>query len=425
MNASEQLVTVTKDLDTSSATTLRAVFEGMFNQVDEWAARAQAIVVTSEDQRHEMKMARESRLALREIRVKADHARKKLKEDSLRTGRAIDGIANVLKALIEPLEEHLLVQETFAERAESGRRNALREARTSALVALGADAAVFGDLATMTLEQWSSTQAMALAARDAKVEAARHVEAVRLEAIRIEAGKRDDERIAAVRAEAERVERERVAREENERLRAEAAERDRAAKVERERVDAERAAERAKAKAEVDVAKREAERALERLEAEATAGRRLLAERDAEIAKERAERERIELEAKAAESVRAEAKRVADIEAERLMVVPPAPKVPAWAPPDEPPRFLPDERNAVLNVAHNECVAVFQKHGLEFHESLMVVARLGGQLQAMCAALGEVGTSIDDMHGEFAARVAKEREEMVAQLAAKNEGTMS
>jgi hypothetical protein len=42
-----------------------------------------------------------------------------LKEQALREGKAVDGIANVLKALIVPLEEHLDKQERFVEiRAE-------------------------------------------------------------------------------------------------------------------------------------------------------------------------------------------------------------------------------------------------------------------------------------------------------------------
>src|SRR6185437_11549413 len=101
----------------------------MFTQAEEWAARAALIKVTSVDQKREMKMARESRLALREIRIKVEHDRKRLKEDSTRRGRAIDGIANVLKALIEPLEAHLLEQETFAERVEAVRKNALKSTR--------------------------------------------------------------------------------------------------------------------------------------------------------------------------------------------------------------------------------------------------------------------------------------------------------
>ena len=89
-NASTALARVVTDLDPAAAQSLRATFETMFAQADEWIARARDIRVTSEDQKREMKFARESRLALKDIRVNAEKTRKKLKEDSVRTGRAID-----------------------------------------------------------------------------------------------------------------------------------------------------------------------------------------------------------------------------------------------------------------------------------------------------------------------------------------------
>ncbi len=308
------LALAVQGLEPESAMALRSCFEEMFSSAEKWAASARLIVVTSPDQKREMKMARESRLALREIRVKAEHARKRLKEDSTRRGKAIDGIANVLKALIEPIEEHLLEQETFAERAEDVRKDALRSAREEALRALGADPAAYANLGETSEETWAITLEGAKDAKTAREEAAKQAEAVRLEAERLAAEARKAAKAEAARLEAERVERERLAAEENARLRAEAAEREAAASAERVRVEAERAAERAKTDEAAALAKAEKDRELAAMAAETQKAReatdkaaRELAKAQAEAAQSRAEAEKATAERVAADAARASA----------------------------------------------------------------------------------------------------------------------
>jgi hypothetical protein len=292
MVVADRVSAVVTELEPESAIALRSAFDAMFAQADEWAARAKSIQVTSLDDKRGMKLARESRLALREIRVKAEHTRKRLKEDSTRRGKAIDGIANVLKALIEPIEEHLLVQETFAERHEAAQRSALQAAREETLRALGMEY-VSGDLGVMSEEVWTATLDDARAAHEARLEAARVAEAARVEAARVAAEKAAAERAARAKAEAERVERERVAREEAARLAAENAALEARAKVERE------AARRAQAQAdaELQAARAETERTAKALR---DAERARLAEVAAQEARERAEREAQEAAARAA-----------------------------------------------------------------------------------------------------------------------------
>lgn len=284
----EQLATVVTDLEPESAMVLRASFDTLFAQAEEWTERARGIRVTSLDQKREMKLARESRLALREIRVKAEHTRKRLKEDSTRRGRAIDGMANIIKALIEPIEIHLLEQETFAERHEQARKSALRAAREEALRALGTDPVAYANLGETDEETWAATLQTAKDAHAARAEAAKEAEAVRVEAERIVAEKREAARVARVKADAERAEQERELIEANARL---AAERD-ALELRRQ---AERAAEREAA----DRAAEEARLAREAVEEEA---------RKARAETERAEREL------AAERARADAERRAEEE---------------------------------------------------------------------------------------------------------------
>ena len=83
--------------------------------------RSKAIVVTDATQVSLMKKAREARLTLKQLRVAADKSRRALGDDALRKKQAIDGCFALLRSVIEPEEERLLLQEQFAERAEQAR----------------------------------------------------------------------------------------------------------------------------------------------------------------------------------------------------------------------------------------------------------------------------------------------------------------
>jgi len=111
-----QLETIVKEtgLEKSKADIILAEFQDYFKVAAEWEIKAKTLIVTSEDQVAEMKMARTGRLFLRQKRITVENTRKKLKAESVREGKAIDGIANVLKALIVPIEEHLDKQEKYA-----------------------------------------------------------------------------------------------------------------------------------------------------------------------------------------------------------------------------------------------------------------------------------------------------------------------
>lgn len=112
-----QLEVIVKEsqLEPTKAQYILENFKNYFELAAEWEAKAKTLIVTDASQKAEMEMARTGRLFLREKRIAVENSRKKLKEQSLREGKAIDGIANVLKALIEPIEEHLERQEKFIE----------------------------------------------------------------------------------------------------------------------------------------------------------------------------------------------------------------------------------------------------------------------------------------------------------------------
>jgi len=170
-----QLIIEKAGLESTKAQYILENFQDYFKIAAEWEEKAKAIIVTDAEQKVDMKMARTGRLFLREKRITIEKARKRLKEQSLREGKAIDGIANVLKALIVPIEQHLEKQEKFVE-----------------------------------------------------IRAAEKAEAERIEQER----KAEEERIAKEKAEAEERERIRV---ENERLKREAEERERKMAEEREK----------------------------------------------------------------------------------------------------------------------------------------------------------------------------------------------
>jgi len=112
-----QLSTIVKEsgLEKTKAQVLLDNFSRYFQLAADWEKKAKTIVVTDESQIAEMKMARTGRLFLRQKRIVIEKTRKELKEQALREGKAIDGIANILKALIIPIEEYLEKQEKFIE----------------------------------------------------------------------------------------------------------------------------------------------------------------------------------------------------------------------------------------------------------------------------------------------------------------------
>ena len=203
-------------LESTKAQFILNQFQDYFAIAADWEMKAKAIIVTDESQKAEMQMARAGRLFLKEKRVAIEKARKELKEQALREGKAIDGIANVLKALIIPIEEHLERQEKFVEiRAKIAEDKRLAE------------------------------------------------EAARIEAERIA-------KEAAEKAEQERI------RLENEKLKAEAVERERIMAAERAEAEAKQRAIEEKAAAERRIAeeeKRKSRMEIERLKREADAER--------------------------------------------------------------------------------------------------------------------------------------------------------
>ena len=246
-------------LEVSEKSALLQHFENFFTQANEWENKAKAIVITSVDQKAEMKMAREARLALKTLRVDTEKKRKMLKEESLRKGQTIDAIAKIVTNTIVPIEEYLEEQEKFIEIQEEKIRQELKEKRLAELSSYEVDT-TFVDLANMTDEAYDAFLVSSKDAYSAKLAEIKRIE---------------DERIAKEKADEEM-------RKENERLKLEAEAKEKELQAEREAVEKQRAEEKAKADAElkkVEDALRAEKEAKEKVEREAK--EKVLAEENA------------------------------------------------------------------------------------------------------------------------------------------------
>ena len=112
-----QLVAVveTNEIGEEKSGVLVGNFQNFYSEASKLSASAKEIVVTDINQVGQMEKARSLRLYLKKIRTSTENTRKKLKEGIVREGKAIDGLANIIKAIVVPAEEHLEKQEKYAE----------------------------------------------------------------------------------------------------------------------------------------------------------------------------------------------------------------------------------------------------------------------------------------------------------------------
>lgn len=116
-----------------SQKTLVEAFGGPFTEVGDILASYQDVVITDDSTPEDVLMAREQRLALKRARTTVENKRKELKEDSLKTGRAIDAVARFVKETIEPAEKYLETQEKYQEIKAAAQKAERLAARTSAI----------------------------------------------------------------------------------------------------------------------------------------------------------------------------------------------------------------------------------------------------------------------------------------------------
>ena len=112
---------------------LPTIWNSFFADVSALKQTAETLTVTDAGDVHKIKLARQTRLELRQIRLAIEARRKEMTEFHLKTKQEIDKSAKWLKDLIEPLEARLEDQEKFVERQEATRKEALRVERVGLL----------------------------------------------------------------------------------------------------------------------------------------------------------------------------------------------------------------------------------------------------------------------------------------------------
>lgn len=288
-------------VEAETKSTLLQSFEAFFTQAQEWKDKASGLVITSVDQKEEIKQAKEARIALKNIRVNTEHKRKELKEESLRKGQTIDAIAKIITNEILPIEEHLEKQEKFAELEAARIKAELQAARETELAKYDVEGQ-FYQLGSMPEETYAQLLGNSKIAFDAKVQAALVAEA---------------ERIANEKAEAERLKAEREAEAERIRLQA----------IENERLNKELEAQRKEADKAKAAVEKERQAAEKRLEVARKESERIAAIKQAELDKAKAELEKKQLEEENERLAKIAEQEEKDAKAKALLLAPDKEKV--------------------------------------------------------------------------------------------------
>lgn len=252
-----------------------------FNKAAEWDATIKSIVITSPEETGKMKMAKEGRLTLKNMRLEAEKI-VKAKRDEVKYEMANFVLEDklwlkagqMMEATFKNLETKLEEKEKFAERWEAEQKEKLRAFRLEQLLPLGFQFENGFDLGNIDEQMFQSLKLGLETAKKEKEEAER---------------KAEEERIAKEKAEAE--ERARI-KAENERLKLEAEAKEKQLAEERAKAEAERKEmeeKAAKAKAESDAKLKAEKEAKEKLESELKA----MADAEEKIKQDKIKQERI------------------------------------------------------------------------------------------------------------------------------------
>lgn len=199
LTGGEEMTKEASQLPEDKLTLLANQFIPFLEQVVQLEQVFKGIEVTEEDDAAGMKKAREARLAFRKARTECENIRKEEKQWANIVGRTIDYMGRTVKSRCEYWENHYKEHETFAERMEAERKEALRLEREE-LLSPYVDELDGWDLAGMNEDAFNKLLSASKIAHEAEQAAAEK--------------RAQEER---ERLESERLERQRL-REENERL---------------------------------------------------------------------------------------------------------------------------------------------------------------------------------------------------------------
>ena len=131
-----------------------APFDQFRAQAEKLKVTAETLTVTDINDKAGTKLARATRLELREVRIAIDKRRKELGEHHLRETQRINADAKVLREMIEPLEARLQDQEDFIERETARIQDEKRTTRAAELAPF-LSGPVSVDLGVMTDEAYA------------------------------------------------------------------------------------------------------------------------------------------------------------------------------------------------------------------------------------------------------------------------------
>jgi len=173
-------------IDQSKAAQIKAVFQPMEVTLFEFEEQFNAIVAESAAGITEdlTKKAKRLRIDIGSVRINTEKTRKDQKEEYLLAGKAIDGVANILKWAVSQKEDKLEAIERHFETLEKQRIESLQTERASELSKYVDD--VPSDLGTMKDDVWSAYIEAKKKQHEERIEAERKAEAERAESARLD-----------------------------------------------------------------------------------------------------------------------------------------------------------------------------------------------------------------------------------------------
>jgi len=247
----------------SSASELQAAFMPFFQSAHELAETAKTVKVTNIGQTQEMGRAKEQFRAVQKVLSETEKTRVEYKAESLQRGRAIDGMAHIIKHILEPVKLHLEDQWKYGERLQAkvqAEQRQMREIEAGDLIKYfpaGIDLGAIADEEFARYLHFAGVQAKAIQDENNRIENERiereRKEAAERESLRVENERlRKDAEKQAAKMEAERAAAAKIQAEKDAELAAQRAEVSRLERAERERIASEN-----RAKMEADNAERE------------------------------------------------------------------------------------------------------------------------------------------------------------------------
>jgi colicin import membrane protein len=237
----EQILISENDMAKDNAQALLKEYGVPFTEAGKLIIEGKKISVTEESDIKGMQNAREIRLKLRDERISIERRHTELKKDINSRGRAIDLVKRTALEKIKPTEDHLMLQEKYAELQQKNRAEKLKQDRADELFKYTNDISIY-NFDDMNKEQFDNLLLTVKNAYNDKIELLRKEEEERR--LKLEAEKKHQAEIEAenirLKKEAEAAETERAAerKAEQEKLDKIQAEKDAEIKAEREKREA-------------------------------------------------------------------------------------------------------------------------------------------------------------------------------------------